>query len=398
MNRYVFLENPATVSGLKPSAAPPTIDFIFFDAGGGHRSAATALKAVIEQQRRPWNVRLVNLQEVLDALDIFRKLTGIRLEDIYNKMLAHGWTYGSAQSLKLMHGIIRLYHGQQVKLLARHWAETRPDLVVSLVPNFNRAMFQGLQQANPATPYATILTDFADWPPHFWIEKQPQYFICGTEKAMAQARALGHTPERVFRASGMILRPNFYDPVSVDRAAERRKLGLDPEKPTGLVLFGGAGSAVMTEIAERLDRSGSDVQLILICGRNEKLAAKLRALPKRIPMHIEGFTKEIPYFMHLADFFIGKPGPGSISEALLMKLPVIIERNSFTLPQERYNAEWVQEQGVGMVLPNFRGIDAAVAQMLEPAAFARYRERAGAYQNRAIFEIPEILEKLLPAR
>ena len=71
--------------------AAPTIDFIYFDAGGGHRSAATALKAVIEQQRTPWRVRMVNLQEVLDSLDVFRKLTGIRLEDVYNKLLARGW-------------------------------------------------------------------------------------------------------------------------------------------------------------------------------------------------------------------------------------------------------------------------------------------------------------------
>src|SRR2546428_5369386 len=113
------------------------VDFAFFDAGGGHRSAATALKAVVEQQNRPWQVRMVNLQEVLDSLDIFRKLTGIRLEDVYNKMLAAGWTIGSAQGIKLMHGVIRAYHRSSVKLLEKHWRQARPDLVVSLVPNFN---------------------------------------------------------------------------------------------------------------------------------------------------------------------------------------------------------------------------------------------------------------------
>ena len=46
---------------------------------------------------------------------------------------------------------------------------------------------------------------------------------------------------------------------------------------------------------------------------------------------------------------IGKPGPGSISEAVAMKLPVIIERNSWTLPQERYNADWVKERQAGMI-------------------------------------------------
>ena len=51
--------------------------------------------------------------------------------------------------------------------------------------------------------------------------------------------------------------------------------------------------------------------------------------------------------MQLADFFIGKPGPGSVSEALAMRLPVIVECNAWTLPQERYNAEWIVEKEVG---------------------------------------------------
>ena len=79
--------------------------------------------------------------------------------------------------------------------------------------------------------------------------------------------------------------------------------------------------------------------------------------------------------MQLADYFIGKPGPGSISEAVAMRLPVIVERNAWTLPQERYNAEWVREMGVGIVLPNFRGIARAVEELLEPAAYAALSQR-----------------------
>src|SRR5262249_42213164 len=159
-------------------------------------------------------------------------------------------------------------------------------------------------------------------------------------KAVDQARALGHTDGRVFQTSGMILRPNFYDPLIVDRAAERARLGLDPKRPTGLVLFGGQGSKVMIEIARRIP----DTQLILICGRNEQLARTLRSLPTIAPRFVEGFTQEIPYYMRLADFFIGKPGPGSISEAVHMDLPLIVERNAWTLAQERYNIEWIEEQ------------------------------------------------------
>src|SRR5204863_8173723 len=172
-----------------------------------------------------------------------------------------------------------------------------------------------------------------------------------------------------------VLHPRFYQmaPLSEEaRAAERAKLGLDPIQPVGLVMFGGEGSNVMLEIARRLDRR----QLLIICGKNAKLRAKLQALPHHAPMFVEGFTKEVPRYMQLADYFIGKPGPGSISEAIAMHLPVIVERNSWTLPQERYNAEWVLEQGLGMVLPNFRRIADAVDRLLEPAAYAAYRDAA----------------------
>jgi 1,2-diacylglycerol 3-beta-galactosyltransferase len=371
------------------------IDFIYFDAGGGHRAAAMALKSVIDSQNRatagePWEIRLVNLQEVLDSLDIFRKITGLRLEDVYNKMLAKGWTLGSAQGLQFMHGVIRLYHEPSVRLLAVHWKDTQPDLVVSLVPNFNRAMYQSLRAALPKVPYVTVLTDFADFPPHFWMEAgQDQYFICGTEKAVKQARALGHTDDRIYSASGMILRPRFYEPVDVDRERERERLGLDPSLSTGLVLFGGQGSKIMLEISRRL----TGTQLIFICGRNAKLAERLKALTAKAPRFIEGFTQEVPYYMALSDFFVGKPGPGSISEAVAMKLPVIVERNAWTLPQERYNAEWVRERHAGMVVKSFGGIEESVKELL--ASLDSYRESVARIENRAVFEIPEMLAEIL---
>jgi UDP-N-acetylglucosamine:LPS N-acetylglucosamine transferase len=370
------------------------LDFLFFDAGGGHRAAATALSQVMERQGLPFDIQLVNLQEFLDSLDVFRKVTGVRLQDLYNLMLKKGWTLGSAQMMKGMQLIIRIFHGQQVRLLEELWRANRPDLVVSLVPNFDRALGESLQRALPGVPLVTILTDIADYPPHFWIERQDQYFICGSDKAVEQARAMGHPASKVFRTSGMILNPRFYDtpPLTAEeRAAERAKLGFSADQPVGLVLFGGQGAPVMEEIAHSLPER----QLLLICGKNEKLAQRLRGMGHQAPMFVEGFTKEIPRYMQLADYFIGKPGPGSISEAVHMHLPVIVERNAWTLPQERYNADWVLEQGVGVVLPNFRGIARAVASLLDVENYSRYRAATERLQNRAVFEIPGILEKIL---
>ncbi len=378
------------------------LDLMFFDAGGGHRSAANALKQVIEQQKRPWEVRLVNVQELLDPLDIFRKITNIRMEDIYNKLLARGWTLGTPQMTRVMHGIIRIYHPAQVKILIEFWKRSRPDLVVSVIPNFNRALHDSLEQSLPGTPLVTILTDLADYPPHFWMERQSQHVICGTERAANQAAAVGHPGHHVWRTSGMILNPRYYDPAlhrisEEERRAQRQRLGLQPDLPTGLVLFGGQGSSAMKTIAERLSASGIPLQLILVCGHNHALLENLRGIAQKskVPMHLEGFTKEVPSLMRISDFFIGKPGPGSISEALAMGLPVIVERNAWTLPQERYNADWILEQRAGLVLPNFKKIEEAVRTLLEPDNFRAFRDRAKALENRAVFEIPDILAKIL---
>lgn len=380
----------------------PILDFLFFDAGGGHRAAATALKMAIEQERRPWQPRLVHLQDILAPADVFKKVLRIDLQEIYNLMLRRGWTLGSEQGLRFMQGVIRLYHSTEVKLM-REWWQFRsqaapPAGVVSVVPNFNRAIFEGLQQALPGTPYITVLTDIADFPPAFWMERQPQYFICGSDRAYQQAMAMGHPRERVFQTSGMILHPRFYEPIEVDVPAERARLGLDPDTPTGLVLFGGYGTGVMRSILRNLDESGTKVQLILIAGRNEALKKQLEAQPSRIRKHVVGFSSEIPRWMKLSDFFIGKPGPGSLSEAVHMGLPAITVRNAWTLPQERYNAEWLLENKLGLVLRNFNDIAGAVGSLVENGRLEEMRAHTTRIRNRAIFEIPALLDDIMTRR
>lgn len=188
-----------------------TLDLIYFDAGGGHRAAATALKLVLEAEAGLWQPRMVHLKDILAPADVFKKVLGIDLQEIYNLMLRRGWTLGSEQGLRFMQAVIRLYHRREVELLRTWWTgrsgTAAPDAVVSVVPNFNRALYDAARLALPGAPYITILTDLADFPPAFWIERQQQYIICGSARARAQALMLGHRPERVFQTSGMIIPP-----------------------------------------------------------------------------------------------------------------------------------------------------------------------------------------------
>ena len=368
-----------------------TVDLIYFNAGGGHRAAAQALEEVIANQGRPWDVRLVNLFEVLDPKGLFRRLTGAEPEAYYNRRLARGWTIGLAQELKLLQRLIRFFHSSLVTRLEQHWRDHPADLVVSLIPNFNRALYQAARAVMPAVPYVTVLTDMADFPPHFWIEPgQRQHIVCGTAHAAAQARSAGYEDSRISLTSGMLLRPSFYRPREADRDAARRALGLDASAPTGIVMFGGQGSTQMLRIARELP----DRQLIFMCGHNTALAERLRAQSAGGAPHVTvGFTQEVARHLQMADFFIGKPGPGSISEALRMGLPVITTLGASTMPQERYNAEWVAGTGVGLVLPSLRTIRAGVDELV--ARLAEFQARVRPFDNRAIFEVPDIFATLM---
>jgi UDP-N-acetylglucosamine:LPS N-acetylglucosamine transferase len=372
------------------------IHVVFHDGGGGHRNAAIALQTIATQQGRDWQVELVQFQDLTDRLDVLRKLTGMRIQQQYNIMLQNGWTLGSKYLLRVLQLTIRLFHGPLVRLLEDFWREHPADLLVSVIPHFNREICESWKAVYPGRPFVTLITDLADYPPRFWIEPlKEQYVIAGTERAVEQARAFGHDNSHIFQASGMILRPDFYVQDDVDPVALRKEMGLQPNLPTAMVLFGGHGSKIMLYLTERLNTAGLPLQLILICGRNEELAAKFRAKKWNMPVHVVGFTKEVHKLMRAADLLIGKPGPGSIAEAMVRKLPVLIECNAWTLPQERYNAEWVTERRVGIVLSSFREIVEGVRQILEPARFAEFRKNVAALDNRAIFEIPEMLAMLL---
>ncbi len=115
------------------------------------------------------------------------------------------------------------------------FSEHPADLLVSVIPHFNREIAEAWTRLYPDRPFVTLITDLADFPPRFWIEpSKEQYVICGTEKAVAAGPRNGErSTSQIFATSGMIFRPDFYAEDKIDPVALRRELGLQETCPPG---------------------------------------------------------------------------------------------------------------------------------------------------------------------
>lgn len=379
-----------------------TVNVVTGQGGGGHYAAYRALQAIAQQKGLPWEFQTTDMDDIITQLSAQNEIQnayemfGFSGHDLYNMMLKSGWTWMWPLKMRLNKFLVKLNYEVGCKFFEQHWRQQQPDLVVSVMPLYNKGLSESLQKAKPGTPYVTVMVDLADYPPAFWFEPEAAcHTICPTKKALEQGRSLGVPGARMRQASGMIIHPKFYQQPNVEVGPAREQLGLAPDKLTGIVMFGGNGSKTMLDIAKRLERYHNDLQLIMLCGRNEELASEIQQLPGQQKRAVVGFTEDVPYYMQLADFFIGKPGPGSLSEAVAMNLPIITDCSAATLVHERYNAEWVKENQLGIVLKNFKQIQSAVDRFLQPPEFEYYQANVCAMENRGIFEVVDWLQQIL---
>jgi UDP-N-acetylglucosamine:LPS N-acetylglucosamine transferase len=380
-----------------PERDPEVLVFTV-DAGGGHRAAARALVAAAEEKGAPFRLQVENLQEILAAEDLVRRWTGLSLEAGYNLILRRRWTVLLVPLLRMMHGAIRLRRRSLVRALRRHLeARPRPAAVLSVMPNLNGVIRDAVAGAHPGVPFSVLLTDFADFPPRFWIEPGLDRVIVGTDRARAQARQIGLPEERIARVSGMVLHPRFYQMGGMAAHERIRREMRIEDGFVVLLLFGGKGSPEMEPLSARLLDGPPAFRVIAICGDNRQLHAKLAPLEARANgrFHRVGFTDRVADFMAAADVLVTKPGPGSLAEAFQEGVPVVVVKDRHTIPQERFNTRFVEEHGLGVVVGGWEEIPGAVKSLAgDPQRLESLRAAIRALPpNRAVYEVIEILEK-----
>ena len=247
---------------------------------------------------------------------------------------------------------------------------TRKFLCLSYVDAHTHkcAYMRGRQLAQ--VPLVVVVSDFEGRGAHSWIENKAQYAVCGTSICRQQALDFGLPTSHVYQTSGMILRPSFYEPdQDASRSAADRKvmIGLDPDRRTVLVFWGGVGSSKVLDIGLRIrDGAREKLNVIFLCGRNAALMEQLnRVAWGDTRVCVQGFTQRVSFYMQLSDMIVCKPGPGVCSEAALLGVPIIVQYSVFTLPQEVAVCKWVLNRGLGLGFARLGQLVAQVNRMLD---------------------------------
>jgi 1,2-diacylglycerol 3-beta-galactosyltransferase len=335
----------------------PKILFLFSDTGGGHRSAAEAIIAALE--------KYFGDEVSTKMVDIFHEYAPPpfhRAGDIYTKVVrvpkAWGLGYRLSDGHKRAH-LLTTSLWPYVRRSARQLVNQNPsDLIVSVHPLANAPVLSAFGGDRP--PFVTVVTDLVTTHA-LWYHRKADLCLVPTPQAYIKALESGLDPDRV-KVVGLPVAEKFCELVGEPREL-RLHLGWPLDRPVILLVGGGDGMGPIKSTARIIADSGLPVTLVVIAGRNQALKASLEAESWPLPVFIYGFVKEIPQFMLASDILVTKAGPGTITEAFNVGLPLILYSR---LPgQEDGNVSYVLSEGAGVWAPNPDLIVSALKNWIE---------------------------------
>ena len=322
----------------------PSILFLFSDTGGGHRSAAEAIIEAIQLEfPGQFDTRMV---------DIFRQYAPLPLNyapDIYPHLSRYPkmWKLGyevsdGTRRIRAFYDVMWPYLRRAVHQLLK---ENPVDLIVSVHQLVNIPLLRSRLSNN--IRFVTVVTDLVSTH-SAWYHTGADLVIVPTIPAKEKALKSGLPTEKIM-VIGQPIAQKFVNQTQ-NKIELRDRFGWDKDLLTVLLVGGGEGMGNLERHAMAINHSNLPIQLIIVAGRNQPLKTKLENQKWNMPTRIYAFVKEMPEFMQASDILITKAGPGTISEAFITGLPLILYSK---MPgQEDGNVGYVTNQGAGIWAPN----------------------------------------------
>lgn len=370
----------------------PNVLILYASYGDGHYQATKAL----EKSLRERGIRQIKLLDLMaEAHPKLNDLTRFVYMQSYRTIPGlYGLVYNMTKDMKSDKPFAHILHAFGTRRLEEYLKTERPSVVIHTFPQM--VMPKLRRKIGLDIPIVNVVTDF-DLHGR-WLHPAVDRFYVATEEMRREAADIGIDPQRI-TVSGIPIKSGFgaaegaseafaapaggaaeYAAARALRAGEPPVPGvaLDPARKTVLLMAGAYGVMLGLRRVCDLLLAQEDVQVVVVCGRNEEMRAGLAQQYAEAPrIQVLGFTDRVASLMRMSDCIVTKPGGITLAESLACRLPIFLFR---PVPgQERNNAVYLEEQGVAFISRSADELSAQIAALLgDPAKLAETRARAAA--------------------
>lgn len=346
--------------------------------GEGHQQAAKAVRESLQRHDAKIQVDVLDYMKITHpyAHPLYRSsyLQGVRkLPSIY------GYLFERTRETNLFSDALKKMNRFGIGRLAAILGQKRPSVVISTFPLAAGAMSLLKESGLSKVPAVTVITDHTDH--SSWVHPFTDHYLVGSD-IVKQGLLKRNVPDYRCTVTGIPIRAQFAQEYDRERTA--RKHDLEPSLQTLLVMGGGYG--LMDDgahLLRDLELLTNRVQIVFVCGHNVKLKQRLEriAVKSKHSIRIFGFVDEIQELMAVADLMVTKPGGLTSSEALAMKLPMVLYK---PIPgQEEDNAHFLLQAGVAARAGNSLELAQTITHLLQsPDKLLGMRLQASAVQRK----------------
>lgn len=359
--------------------------------GGGHLRAAHAVEEYIKENT---SYEVVTV----DALKAVGRFLDKTVCDSYLFMAKKvptlfGRLYKRTNKQTHFGNLVPKLSGLFSGMLLRSIADEQADVIIATHP-FATEMVSDLKKDGLIdAPLVCIITDYGVH--RAYIADHVDAYVVASEDMIPQLRRLGVEQEKIF-PFGIPVHDVFFD--KGDRKTTLKELGLDPDLPTVLFMAGSFGVSNIIKLYRELDETGTNMQIIVITGRNQKLYdafEKELAAGSHIPTQLIFFTDTVEQYMKASDLLVTKPGGLTVSEALACGLPMAVFD---AIPgQEEDNADFLATHEMCVRLKKHSNFSEEITSLLrETERLEAMRENCQGFdKSQSIPNLLALIEKLV---
>lgn len=233
-----------------------------------------------------------------------------------------------------------------------------PDIIIITFPMIVVPEYRN--KTGKVIPTFNVMTDFCLH--KIWVHENIDRYYVATDYVKQKLVEIGTHPSNV-KVTGIPIRPQFE--VDVPKSIIYKKYGLSSDKKVLLIMAGAHG--VLKNVKELCEALllDSEVQIVVVCGKNAALKQSLSELEQAHPNQLKalGYVEQIDELFRVTDCMITKPGGITLTEATAIGVPVILYK---PVPgQEKENALFFEDYGAAIVINRHEDILESVTNLLQ---------------------------------